>query len=279
MSHIAVVTDSTAYLSPELIDTWQIRVVPVEVIVGGKGYREGVDITPAEVAAGLREWKMITTSRPSPAEFAKAYLDAAAAGASGIVSIHVSAAMSGTFESALLGAREAEIPVTVVDSRSIAMGLGFAVIAAARAAADGADMATVVAAAERVAAESVVLFYVDTLEFLRRGGRVGTTAAVVGTALRVKPLLQVNDGAVTQLEKARTANKALTRLADIAVERAAGRPVAVAVQHLEAPERAAQLAAVLHERLGTEVSVSEVGAVVGAHVGPGMVSVSLAPTG
>ncbi len=277
MSHIAIVTDSTAYLSPELIDRWQVRVVPVEVIVGGRGYREGVDITPAEVAAGLREWKMITTSRPSPADFTKTYLDAAAAGATGVVSIHLSSAISGTYESAMLGARESEIPVTVVDSRSIAMGLGFAVIAAARAAAEGADMDAVVAAAERVAAESVVLFYVDTLEFLRRGGRVGATAAVVGTALRVKPLLTVTDGTVTQLEKARTANKALARLADIAVERAAGRNVQVAVQHLEAPERADQLAAVLQERLATKVSVSEVGAVVGAHVGPGMVSVSLAP--
>ena len=245
MSHIAIVTDSTAYLSPELIDRWQVRVVPVEVIVGGRGYREGVDITPAEVAAGLREWKMITTSRPSPADFTKTYLDAAAAGATGVVSIHLSSAISGTYESAMLGARESEIPVTVVDSRSIAMGLGFAVIAAARAAAEGADMDAVVAAAERVAAESVVLFYVDTLEFLRRGGRVGATAAVVGTALRVKPLLTVTDGTVTQLEKARTANKALARLADIAVERAAGRNVQVAVQHLEAPERADQLAAVL----------------------------------
>lgn len=279
MSHIAVVTDSTAYLLPEWIEHWQVRVVPVEVIVGGRGFREGVDITPAEVAAGLREWKMITTSRPSPAEFAKAYLDAAAAGASAVVSIHVSAAMSGTYESAMLGAREAEIPVTVVDSRSIAMGLGFSVLAAAKAAAEGSDLETVVGAAEHVAAESVVLFYVDTLEFLRRGGRVGTTAAVVGTALRVKPLLQVTDGSVTPLEKARTANKALARLADIAVERAGGKPMQVAVQHLEAPERAEQLAVVLRERLGTEVTVSEVGAVVGAHVGPGMVSVSLAPAG
>ncbi len=128
-----------------------------------------------------------------------------------------------------------------------------------------------------MAAGAQLLFYVDTLEYLQRGGRIGATSAAVGTALRVKPLLQLVDGRVAPLEKARTANKALARLADLTVERVAGRQVDVAVQHLAAPDRAEALAADLSTRLGIDdMIVNEVGAVVGAHVGPGMVSVSLA---
>lgn len=278
MPNVAIVTDSTAYLPDDLVDRWGVRVVPVLVIVGGRGYEEGTQIQPWQVAEALREWKVITTSRPTPADFSSVYAAAAHAGAEDIVSIHLSSDMSGTFESAVMAAAEAPVPVTVIDSRSVGMGLGFAVLAAAQAAAQGADAGGVAQAAREVAAGAQLLFYVDTLEYLRRGGRIGATSAAVGTALRVKPLLQLTDGRVAPLEKARTATKALARLADLTVERIAGRQMDVAVQHLAAPERAQALADELGRRLGmSDILVNEVGAVVGAHVGPGMVSVSIAP--
>lgn len=274
---VVVVTDSTAYLPRSLVERWRVRIAPVLVTIAGRTYQEDIDVSPAAVAKALREWQPVTTSRPSPAEFAEMYRQAHAEGAESVVSIHLSAGLSGTYESALLAARDAPLPVRVLDSRSIGMGLGFPVLAASKAAADHDSLDEVVARARKVIDSSQVLFYVDTLEYLRRGGRIGKASAMVGTALRVKPLLQVVDGRVEPLEKARTAGKALARLADIAVERAAGRQVNVAVQHLDSPERAAQLAATLQERLELdEVLVTEVGAVVGTHVGPGMVCVALA---
>jgi len=274
---VTVVTDSTAYLPARLVEQWRIRVAPVLVTVGGKTFQEDIDITPAAVAQALKDWQPVTTSRPTPAEFAAIYRQAQEDGAQAVVSIHLSGDLSGTYESALLAARDSDIPVEVLDSRSIGMGLGFPVLAAARTAADGGSPADVAATAAKVIATTEVLFYVDTLEYLRRGGRIGKASAMVGTALRVKPLLQVADGRVEPLEKARTAAKALSRLADVAVERTAGRRVDVAVQHLDAPERAQQLAAELQRRLDVaEVIVTEVGAVVGTHVGPGMVCVAWA---
>lgn len=278
MPNVAVVTDSTAYLPEDLAASCGVRVTPVLVIVAGKGYEEGLQIQPWQVAEALREWKVITTSRPTPADFLSQYEAAAQAGADAVVSVHLSSQMSGTYESAVLAARDAPIPVSVVDSRSVGMGLGFAVLAAADAARAGASQADVAAAAEFVAAGARVLFYVDTLEFLRRGGRMGVASAAVGTALRVKPILQLLDGRVAPLEKARTANKALARLVDLTVELAADGNMSVAVQHLAAAERAEEVAAELAVRLGmSDIPLNEVGAVVGAHVGPGMVSVSVAP--
>lgn len=275
---VAVVTDSTAYLPQALVDQWNVRVAPVIVTVAGKSYAEGVQISPQQVAEALQDWQPVSTSRPTPAEFAELYRSAQAAGADAVVSIHLSSALSGTYESAMLAARDVDIDVRVLDSQSIGMGLGFAVLAAARTAAAGRTVDEVVAEAERVIAGADVLFYVDTLEYLRRGGRIGAASAFFGTALRVKPLLQVQSGKVEPLEKARTAGKALARLVDLAVERAAGQDVDVAVQHLASPVRAQEVADALVQRLGLEqVIIGEVGAVVGTHVGPGMVSVSLAP--
>ena len=167
------------------------------------------------------------------------------------------------------------IEVRVVDSRLLAMGLGFAVLAAARCARDGGEPEAVERAAVETAARTDMLFYVDTLEHLRRGGRIGAAAALVGTALAVKPLLHVVDGTIAPLEKVRTASKALARLEDLVVQRAGQGEVDVAVQHLAAGQRAVELGARLQERLPHVASlhVSEVGAVVGAHVGPGLLGV------
>lgn len=279
MPTVAVVTDSTACLTDELREQSGVRVVPIHVLVDGRTYLDGVDITSDEVAAALSRLASVSTSKPSPHQFLDAYAAAAEAGADAILSVHLSSALSGTYDAARLAARDAPVPVEVVDSRSIAMGLGFAALDAARAVDAGAELAEAAEVARRSAARSQVLFYVDTLEFLRRGGRIGKASAWLGSALRVKPLLHVVDGEVAPLEKARTANRALGRLADLAIAAADGRQVQVAVQHLQAPQRAQEMADRLRSQLHTDVVVCEVGAVMGVHVGPGLVAVAVTPAG
>jgi DegV family protein with EDD domain len=276
---VVIVTDSSAYLPAEHVDRHQITVVPLQVAIDGAVRTEGVDITAAEAAVALRAAHPLTTSRPAPERFAAAYQAAADAGADGIVSVHLSAAMSGTVETARLAAARAPVPVRVVDSRGIGMGLGFAALAGAAAAAAGAPLAEVVAAVEARARAARSLIYVDTLEHLRRGGRIGAAAGLLGSALMVKPLLHIVDGRVAPLEKVRTAARALARLEDLAVQHAADRVVDLAVQHMAAESRAAALAARLCDRLPKvrEVYVGEVGPVIGAHAGPGMLGVVIAP--
>jgi DegV family protein with EDD domain len=280
MTGVAIVTDSTSYLPAELVAEHDIRVVPLQVIIGGTAYDEGAEATSATVAEALRTWSPVTTSRPAPAAFLDAYEAAANAGCDGIVSIHLSADISGTFESATLAARDSPVPTQVVDSRSLGMGLGFAVLSAAEAAAAGElSLDEVAAVAAKRAAASLAVFYVDTLEHLRRGGRIGAGAAFLGSALAVKPLLRLVDGHIEPLEKVRTSVKAIARLEEIAVKHAGDADVDIAVAHLANPDRAQTLADRLSERLPrlAIMQVGEVGAVVGAHVGPGMLSVVVAP--
>jgi DegV family protein with EDD domain len=278
-SRIAVVTDSTAYLAPDVAESAGVRIVPVRVVVGGASYDETTAISAREVAEALRAWRPVTTSRPSPQAFLDVFTDLAASGANGIVSIHLSAEMSGTAGSAQLAAEDSPVPVAVVDSRSIGMAMGYAVLAAAEVATGGAGIDDVVAVAEKRAGSASAIFYVDTLEYLRRGGRIGAAAALLGSALAVKPLLHMVDGRIEPLEKVRTASRALTRLEDLGVERAGAGPVDLAVHHLASPDRAAQLAGRLRDRVPgvRQLRVSEVGAAVGAHVGPGMVGLAVSP--
>lgn len=275
---IAVVTDSTASMPADLAALHGIAVVPVQVVVGGQSHDDGTGISAADVAAALREWTPVTTSRPTPQAMLDAYEAAARGGATGVVSVHLSAAMSGTLGSALLAAPHASVPVRVVDSRTIGMALGYAAVAGARAAADGAGLDEVAADVEEQAGRTRMFFYVDTLEYLKRGGRIGAAAAVVGSALSVKPLLHLVDGRIAPLEKVRTSSRALVRLEEVAVEAAGLGPVDVAVHHLESQARADALAERLTHRLPglQDLRVCEVGAVIGAHVGPGMLAVCVA---
>jgi DegV family protein with EDD domain len=280
MSGVAIVTDSTSYLSADLVTEHGIRVVPLQVVIGGTAYDECAEATSATVAEALRTWAPVTTSRPAPAAFLDIYEQAASQGCDGVVSIHLSADISGTYESATLAARDSPVPTRVVDSRSLGMGLGFAVITAAQTAASGeATLDEIVAAAAKRAAASMAVFYVDTLEHLRRGGRIGAGAAFLGSALAVKPLLHLVDGHIEPLEKVRTSVKAIARLEEIAVQHAGDAEVDIAVAHLANPDRARTLADRLRDRLPHLgiLQLSEVGAVVGAHVGPGMLSVVVAP--
>ncbi|HEY3629760.1 MAG TPA: DegV family protein [Jatrophihabitantaceae bacterium] len=272
-AQVAVVTDSTAYLPPGVADEYGVRVVPLRVSIGSRTGTDGIEVSSAEVTRALRDRVAVTTSRPSPAEFAAVYREALDAGATHVVSVHLSAALSGTWESAVLAAQDFDYGVVrVVDSRSTAMALGFAVLAAAGAARDGASAAGVQDAAVSTVDSTRTYFYVDTLEYLRRGGRIGTAAAWLATSLSVKPLLHVLDGQIVPLEKVRTSTKAIARLVQLTVDAAGTSPADIAVHHLAAPERAAEVAARLRAEVPSlgELHTSEVGAVIGAHIGPGV---------
>ncbi|GAA4733183.1 DegV family protein [Modestobacter marinus] len=279
---VAVVTDSTAYLPADVVERYGIEVVPLYVVLAGRSGREGSDVTSAEVARSLAvRGGHVSTSRPTPGDFVAVYRRLLDGGADRLVSVHLSGELSGTWDAARVAATQVgEHLVTVLDSRSAAMGTGFAVLAAARAAADGASAAEVADAARQTAAATRTFFVVDTLEHLRRGGRIGAAAALLGSALAVKPVLHVTDGQVVALEKVRTSGRALARLVQRAADVAGDVPVAAAVHHLAAPERAQRLADQLAARLPslTELYVSELGAAVGAHVGPGAVGVVVDPT-
>ncbi|MEU7525591.1 DegV family protein [Saccharothrix sp. NPDC042600] len=274
-----IVTDSTAYLPEGFAERHGIRVVPLHVAVDGRSVLDGVDFGPEELAAALGEHRRVTTSRPTPGELADVYRDVLAGGADGIVSVHLSRELSGTWEAARLAAEEVDPGrIRVVDSRATGMGLGFAVLAACAA---GDDPARAEAAAAGAAERMRMFFCVETLDHLRRGGRIGAAAALVGTALAVKPLLHVDDGRIVPLEKVRTMGRAIGRLVDLAAAAAGPGPVGLAVHHLAAPERAAELATLLDERVpgSTGCLISEVGAVIGAHTGPGVLGVVVLPGG
>lgn len=235
--------------------------------------------SPTSVAQAMRAHRRVTTSAPTPRELLAAYRTAASAGASAVVSVHMSGELSGTCAAATLAARHATLPVTVVDSRTVGMALGLAVRAAARVSAGGAAAERVASGASEHAARSSVLFYVDSLDALRRGGRIGHLAAWLGTALMIKPLLEVSDGHIVALEKLRTEARATVRLTQVAAERAAalGPEATVLVEHLDSARAAAVLADRLALVCGRPVEVVEVDPVVAAHAGPGLLVVVVAP--
>jgi DegV family protein with EDD domain len=277
---VAVVTDSSAYLPDGFANRHAVHVVPLHVLIDDRSGLDGVDIGPADVAAALVGRRTVTTSRPNPDEFVRTYRRLLDEGADGIVSVHLSRELSGTWDSARLAAQEVGVDrVRVVDSRTAVMGLGFAVLRAATAASAGESEAGVEEAAVAAAARTTTFFVVETLEYLRRGGRIGSAAAFLGTALAVKPVLHVKDGHIVPLEKVRTTHRAVMRLVDLAEEATGAERVELAVHHLGAHERAVELATRLDERISPSSGcvVSELGAAIGAHTGPGMLGVVVCP--
>lgn len=277
MTHdsVHVVTDSTASLPSD--EQVRLHAVPLHVMVGDESTLEGVGISADDVAAHLAAGRRVTTSQPSPAAFAAAYRAAADAGARAVVSVHLSGELSGTVHAAALAAADAPLPVRVVDSRTVAAGLGFAARAAAETALDGADVDTVARRALAVADSSRAVFLVESLDHLRRGGRLSAASAAFGTVLGVRPLLAVRDGRIQVVQKVRTRAAAVDRLAAVAAESAGRRrePV-LAVHHLGDEDGAGRLARDLTDRTGLGVVVTPVSAVLGAHVGPGVLAVVVA---
>ena len=173
-----------------------ITAVPLTVVLGDQALEEGTEISARSLAQALQKRRSVTTSRPSPELFAETYRKVAESGATGIVSLHLSAEFSGTYDAAVLAAREAPVPVRVVDTGMVAMALGFCALAAAESAEAGGTVDEAVTAAEKRAAGTSAFFYVDTLDYLRRGGRIGAAQALFGSALAVKPLLQLDGGRI-----------------------------------------------------------------------------------
>ena len=276
--HVAIVTDSTAYLPQQTMERHGITAVPLTVVLGDRALEEGTEISARSLAQALQKRRSVTTSRPSPEVFAAAYRAAAEAGATGIVSLHLSAEFSGTYDAAVVAARRLPVPVRVVDTGMVAMALGFCALAAAETAEAGGTLDEAVAAAEKRAAGTSAYFYVDTLDYLRRGGRIGAAQALLGSALAVKPLLQLDGGRIELLEKVRTASKAIARLEEIVADRP-GRTG----RHRRAPSGRARAGRRAGHRLRervpglAELHVSEVGAVIGAHTGPGLLGAVVSP--
>ena len=276
---VAIVSDSTGYLTPELMPPG-VTVVPVAVVIGGQAMDEGVQISVDQVADALRRKASVSTSRPAPARFAQVYAELADQGHEAIVSVHLSGELSGTVDAARNAAREAAVPVLTVDSRTVGTALGFAVRSAAAAAARGAQAEEVASAARRRSDASRTWFVVDSLDQLRRGGRIGAAQALLGNALMVKPILGLDQGLIVPLEKQRTIGRASARMAELACEYAGQTPADVIVQHCAAGQRAAELATTLSAALpDATVHVVEIGAVISAHVGLGTLSIAVCPQG
>jgi DegV family protein with EDD domain len=269
---VRVVTDSTADLPPEVVRELAITVVPLLVLFGDEVYRDGVDLTNEEFFKRLTTSPVLpTTSQPSVGAFQETYRELAAT-ADQIVSIHISAWASGTCDSALQAASSlgGSPRVEVVDSRTTSMGLGFQVIAAARAAQAGASMEEVAAAARSVGGRHHLLALLETLEYLRRGGRIGRAQAFLGSILNLKPLLTFRDGVVHPVARVRTRARALEELLRHSL--AYGDLEDVAVIHGTTPEDADMLARRVRERLPqVPIHVGRLGPVLGVHGGPGII--------
>ena len=278
MARVAIVTDSTSYIPPNVVKKLGISVVPLNVQWNNAVYDEA-DPSAVEVLEGLRKGELATTSRPSPERFASLYEKLAQEGAMEIVSIHISSSMSGTSEAASLAAKDASIPVHVLDSRTVGMAMGYGVIAAALAADEGMSGIEVVEVAKRRIASTNIFFSVAKLENLRRSGRISRGASLLATALAIKPILTVEDGHVVAQERVRTQAGAIKRLEEMALEATKNRAVDVAVHHLGAAELANKFATDLRGVLSGvgQVVITEVGAVVGTHVGPGAIAVVISP--
>ncbi len=274
MSRVAVVTDSSAGIPLDLAVELGIEVVPVDVIVGGETLPLGASM---DIAQLMLEGKKVTTSRPTPEAFDQVFQALAVRGYDQILVTTLSAKLSGTFDSAVIASKDSSIPVNVLDSGSVGLGLGFPVLNAARAAKSGAELAEVLEVLESGIKSSQVFFYVNTLEYLKRGGRVSPTSALLGTALAVKPIMTILDGEIVLKEKVRTQARALTELVHLAVEHAKSLDSAhVGLQYFGDRTLVDQCALMVAEQFpSVGLLITEVSPVVGVHAGPGLVGISV----
>jgi DegV family protein with EDD domain len=279
MSKVMVVTDSSAYLPEALLQQYDIRTVPLSIIWEGKTYLDGVDIKPNDFYRRLATSRsMPTTSQVTEAAMADIFnelLDQEKK----VLGIFISSKFSGTVESALKAAESlprAVGRIAICDSLLTTMAMGWPVLAAARAAQAGEDLPACQKVAEQARDHSGVLFVVETLEFLRRGGRIGGAQALLGTVLNIKPVLQMNEGRIESLEKVRTKAKALARILDLVAERIGARkPIRLAITHANAEEEALAYLETCRQRLAPVESLCcPLSPVIGTHAGPGTISLN-----
>jgi DegV family protein with EDD domain len=276
MSKVAFVIDSSTYLPADLAGDFPISVTPLMLIWSGEELRDGVDIEPREFYQRLSVAKeMPSTSQPSPA-VVKEHYDRWLAEGYEVLSVFISSKFSGTVasgEQAL--ASLPDKPIKLVDSLTASMGVGWAVLAAARAAAKGADLAECKATVERTLEHTGIVLMVDTLEFLHRGGRIGGAKRFLGSLLNLKPILEVLDGAFEGIEQVRTRKKAMDRLVELTIQRIGGRePVRLAVVHANVPDTAQDMLARLKAEIKPiETTISPVSPAVGVHLGPGALGI------
>jgi len=270
---VTVVTDSSARLDPDLMQRWGIRQVPLHVLVDGLDLLDQVDDVPYDV----HDKPHATTAGATPADLSEVYRQALAdSGGDGVVAVHLSAALSSTFSSAVGAAREFGSAVRVVNSRSAAAGVGFVALAAARAAADGGNLDAVESAARAAVPRGHAFIVVYRLDNLRRSGRIGTAASWLGTALSLKPLLCLDvDGRLVLSQRIRTVSKAHAALVDAVAEVVGDHPATLAVHHVDNHDGAAEIGAALTARLPqvNSMSVTDMGPVLSVHVGGGAVGV------
>ena len=274
---VAIVTDSTADLPPQLAASRSITVVPLTLNFDGKALLDGVDIRPDDFYRRLPSVATHpTTSQPSAGRFAEAY-SALLADHDAVVSIHISEKLSGTYESARQAAAMTDAErVRVVDSENVSMSLGLLALTASSLAASGADAETIEAKMLDMRPLVQTYFSVATLEFLRRGGRIGRASAFLGSVLQVKPVLCIRDGLVTPLERVRTFDRALNRIVELTREVDRGHGVCVIVGHADAGADAERIGREL-EPIAETLMIQPLGPVVGAHAGPGVVGVGCYP--
>lgn len=274
MRKIKIVTDSTADLPKELVEQYAISVVPLKVHMEDQVYRDGIDISPSEFYIKLREAENLpTTSQPSPGEFKEIYENLGEDGST-IISIHLSSKFSGTYQSAILAKQMLDnLDITVIDSETTALALGLIVLNTAKATKEGKTKDEVIELARRLMGNSKIYFAVDTLEYLQKGGRIGAAQALMGSLLNIKPILTIADGLVTPVEKVRGQKKAFDRLVQLAAEQFSDN-VQVAFIHGDNLAGVNKLKAKVAAKYGVQdFLISEVGPVVGTHVGPGVVAV------
>ena len=278
MSRIAILTDSTAYLPQVFVESDHIRMAPLKIHWDGTNFEDGVDITPSQFYERLKKSSTIpTTSQPPVDEFLQIY-EELAIDYDGIIVPLISSELSGTISSAISAANMfSKIPVEVIDTRSTAAGLALVDIAVAEAVADGKDLAAIKAIADDVVQRLDLYFVVDTLEYLHKGGRIGGASRYIGTALSIKPILFLDkEGKIDALERVRTKRKAVARLLELAVEKAAGKSAYVGIMHANAPDEAIQI----QEQLSAQIDCKQPGIypispVIGTHVGPGTVGIAI----
>ncbi|WP_159887058.1 DegV family protein [Paenibacillus puerhi] len=282
MSQVRIVTDSTSDVPAELRKELGIEMVSLQVLFGTEAFRDAVDISPDAFYERLAGSKVSpTTSQPSPAEFMDVYQRLADMGEGPIISIHLSSAMSGTYQSAQLAKSmiEDKADVTVIDSKSASYGFGLLVVAAAEAARQGKSKEEIVALIERLREGTNIYFLVDTLEYLQRGGRIGKAAALVGSILNIKPILSISDdGQVHSVDKVRGSKKAIARIAEMLQKDYGDRKVRLALAYTTGRENVQELEAQLKPLLQVEsIIYTQIGSVIGTHTGPGTIAVFAFP--